>query len=198
MQGACGASELYSAPRLSFSIALRLNSLLSWQLEGGQRSYTQFQNVGIKNKLNAGTLQMAQLTPPSWRVGAACDPRALVTMRRIRSSSSPSFLLLHKTPIKTCSKSFFFLFLDSLFTEVLVAFQTTARKLRDLSLTDNRPNRRRSHGTSPHNSRSQLRNSDTPPTCIIEHHILVLITLASSPQKINWPPLHPGRCSPAP
>ena len=35
-------SELYPAPRLSFSIALRLNSLLSWQLEGGQRSYTQF------------------------------------------------------------------------------------------------------------------------------------------------------------
>jgi hypothetical protein len=82
-------SELYSAPRLSFSIALRLNSLLSWQLEGGQRSYTQFQNVGIKNKLNADTLQMAQLTPPSWRVGAACDSRT--TLCRLRSSSSPSF-----------------------------------------------------------------------------------------------------------
>jgi hypothetical protein len=113
---------------------LRLNSLLSWQLEGGQRSYTQFQNVGIKNKLNAGTLQMAQLTPPSWRVGASCDSRS--TLRRLRACSFAFFLLLHKTPIKTCSKPFF-LFLDSLFTEVLVAFQTTARKLRDLSLTDN-------------------------------------------------------------
>jgi hypothetical protein len=99
-------SELYSAPRLSFSIALRLNSLLSWQLEGGQRSYTQFQNVGIKNKLNAGTLQMAQLTPPSWRVGASCDSRS--TLRRLRACSFAFFLLLHKTPIKTCSKPFFF------------------------------------------------------------------------------------------
>jgi hypothetical protein len=94
-------SELYPAPRLSFSIALRLNSHLSWQLEGGQRSYTQFQNVGIKNKLNAGTLQMAQLTPPSWRVGAACDSRT--TLRRLRACSSPFFLLLHKTPIKHVS-----------------------------------------------------------------------------------------------
>jgi hypothetical protein len=90
--------------------------------------------VGIKNKLNAGTLQMAQLTPPSWRVGASCDSRS--TLRRLRACSFAFFLLLHKTPIKTCSKPFF-LFLDSLFTEVLVAFQTTARKLRDLSLTDN-------------------------------------------------------------
>jgi hypothetical protein len=84
---------------------LRLNGLLSWQLEGGQRSYTQFQNVGIKNKLNAGTLQMAQLTPPSWRVGASCDSRS--TLRRLRACSFAFFLLLHKTPIKTCSKPFF-------------------------------------------------------------------------------------------
>jgi hypothetical protein len=91
------------------------------------------------------------------------------------------FLLQYKTPIKHVLN--LFLFIDSLFTEVLVAFQTTARKLRELSFTDNRPNRRRSHGTSPHNSRSHLRNSDTPPTCISELVFLILITLASSPQK---------------
>ena len=106
LKNQCGCSELYSAPRLSFSIALRLNSLLSWQLEGGQRSYTQFQNVGIKNKLNADTLQLAQLTPPSWRGGAAGDSRT--TLRRLRSSSSPFFLLLHKTPIKHVLNLFFF------------------------------------------------------------------------------------------
>ena len=99
------SSELYSAPRLSFSVALRLNSLLSWQLEGGQRSYTQFQNVGIKNKLNAETLQMAQLTPPSWRVGAACDSRT--TLAAFDHVLRP-FLITTQNSNKTCFKSFFF------------------------------------------------------------------------------------------
>ena len=62
-----GVSELSPAPQLSFEIFLRLDSLLSRQLKGGQRSYTQY--LGIKNKLIAEALQMAQLTPPSWRVG---------------------------------------------------------------------------------------------------------------------------------
>jgi hypothetical protein len=31
---------------------------------------------GIKNRLNADALQIAQLTPPSWRVGAAHGPQA--------------------------------------------------------------------------------------------------------------------------
>ncbi len=116
-----------------YGVGVRVSRPVGAQLEGGQRSYTQFQNVGIKNKLNAEALHMAQLTPPSWRVGAACDPR--VTLRRIRSSSLPSILLLRKTPIKHVL-NIFFLFLDSFFTEVLVAFQITARKLRVLSLTD--------------------------------------------------------------
>ena len=48
---------------------------------------------------------MAQLTPPSWRVGAACDSRT--TLRLLRSSSSPPFFITTQNSNKTCSKFFF-------------------------------------------------------------------------------------------
>jgi hypothetical protein len=41
-----------------------------------QPKYTQFQGMGIKDKLNTRALQLAQLTPPSQLVGARSDARS--------------------------------------------------------------------------------------------------------------------------
>jgi hypothetical protein len=74
---------------------------------------------GIKNRLNADALQIAQLTPPSWRVGAAHGPQAklrpfwhfLATERFITTQNSNkmssnlfSFPLTHFLQ-KFCSRS---------------------------------------------------------------------------------------------